>query len=503
MKKIPKEVEFVVHELEKSGFEAYVVGGCVRDLLLAREPEDWDVTTNAKPEEVQKIFPENFYENKFFTVTVRTGSDNPKLKEIEVTTFRSDHKYTDRRRPGEVKYVKTLEEDLSRRDFTINAMALRLNFQFPISNFQTNSKLKTQNSKFKLVDLFHGEEDLKQKVIRAVGNPSERFSEDALRMMRAVRLATVLDFKIEEKTKKAIQECSQLLEEISKERVRDEFLKIIMADHAMKGIELLYELQLLRHIVPELEQGYGVEQNKHHKYTVWEHNVLSLDYAAKQKWNSAVRIAALLHDVAKPKVKQGTGLNSTFYNHEMVGAKMAKEILSRLKFPGKDIEKITKLIRYHMFYYNVDEVTESSVRRLVRKIGAEHIDDLLYLRMADRIGSGVPKAQPYKLRHWQYMVEKAARDPISVTMLKVKGDDIMKLLGIAPGPRIGWLLHVLFGDVLEDPAKNEKEYLETRTRELNKLSDQELRKLAEKTKEEMDRIEIAEDESVKQKYFVK
>jgi len=276
-----------------------------------------------------------------------------------------------------------------------------------------------------------------------------------------------------------------------------------MADRAMQGIELLYELGLLGHIVPELQEGYGVEQNKHHKYTVWEHNVLSLDYTAKQKWNSAVRIAALLHDAAKPRVKQGAGLNATFYNHEMVGAKMAKEILSRLKFPGREVEKITKLIRYHMFYYNVDEVTESSVRRLVRKIGAEHIDDLLKLRMADRIGSGVPKAQPYKLRHWQYMVEKAARDPLSVTMLKVKGDDIMKLLDLAPGPRIGWFLHVLFGDVLEDPKKNEKGYLETRTRELNKLSDEELRKLAEKTKEEMDRIEQAEDENVKQKYFVK
>src|SRR3989344_6299836 len=483
MQKIPKEVELVVQELEKSGFEAYVVGGCVRDLLLARAPEDWDVTTNAKPEEVQKIFPENFYENKFFTVTVRTGSDTPKLEEIEVTTYRSDHKYTDRRRPGEVKYAQTIEEDLSRRDFTVNALAL--------------------SSKGQLIDPFGGQKDLKARVIRAVGEPEARFKEDALRMMRAARLATVLDFTIEEETKKAIQACSELLREISEERVRDEFLKIIMADHAMQGIELLYELHLLQYIMPELQEGYGVAQNKHHKYTVWEHNVLSLDYAAKQKWNSSVRIAALLHDVAKPRVKQGTGLNATFYNHEMVGAKMAKEILSRLKFPSKDIETITKLIRYHMFYYNVDEVTESSVRRLVRKIGPEHVEDLLKLRMADRIGSGVPKAQPYKLRHWQYMVEKAARDPISVTSLKVNGDDIMKLLGVDPGPRIGWILHVLFGDVLEDPQKNEREHLETRVRELNKLSDEELRKLAEKTKEEMDRIEIAEDESVKQKYFVK
>ena len=479
---IPREVLEVVGKLEKAGFDAYVVGGCVRDLLLGREPEDWDVTTNAKPEEVQKIFPESFYENKFFTVTVQTQSEDPKLKEIEITTYRSDHKYTDRRRPEEVKYAETIDEDLSRRDFTVNAIALRAD---------------------KIVDPFGGQEDLKRKIIRAVGNPEERFAEDALRMMRAARLATVLNFTIEEKTKKAIQEKSALLKEISKERVRDELVKIIMAARAREGIELLYELKLLQYSMPELEEGYGVQQNKHHKYTVWEHNLFSLEYAAKQQWNLAVRVAALLHDVAKPRVKEGEGSDSTFYNHEVVGASMAKQILTRLKFPGKDIEKITKLIRYHMFYYNVDEVTESSVRRLVRKIGAENIESLLQLRMADRIGSGVPKAQPYKLRHWQYMIERVSRDPLSVTMLNIKGDDILKLLGISPGPRVGWFLHILFGEVLDDPKKNDKAYLESRLKELHKLSDDELQKFAKKVKEEMERVEAAADESVKQKYFVK
>jgi len=479
---IPLEVLEVVGKLEKAGFDAYVVGGCVRDLLLGREPEDWDVTTSAKPEEIQKIFPESFYENKFFTVTVQTQSEDSKLKEIEITTYRSDHKYTDRRRPEEVKYAETIDEDLSRRDFTVNAIALRAD---------------------KIVDPFGGQEDLKRKIIRAVGNPEERFTEDALRMMRAARLATVLNFTIEEKTKKAIQEKSALLKEISKERVRDELVKIIMAARAREGIELLYELKLLQYSMPELEEGYGVQQNKHHKYTVWEHNLFSLEYAAKQQWNLAVRVAALLHDVAKPRVKQGEGPDATFYNHEVVGASMAKQILTRLKFPGKDIEKITKLIRYHMFYYNVDEVTESSVRRLVRKIGAENIESLLQLRMADRIGSGVPKAQPYKLRHWQYMIERVFRDPLSVTMLNIKGDDILKLLGISPGPRVGWFLHILFGEVLDDPKKNDKAYLESRLKELHKFQDDELRKLSEKAKEEMERVEAAADENVKQKYFVK
>lgn len=479
---IPKEVQSVVKELEKQGFQAYVVGGCVRDLLLGKEPEDWDVTTNAKPEEIQKIFPENFYENKFFTVTVLTESTDPKLKEIEVTTYRSDHKYTDRRRPEEVKYAKTLQEDLSRRDFNVNAIALRGD---------------------KIIDPFEGQKDLKAKLIRTVGNPEERFAEDALRMMRAARLATTLRFAIEEKTKAAIRAHAQLLKEISQERIRDELLKIMMAEGAMEGIALLRELNLLQYTMPELEEGWGVAQNKHHTYTVWEHNLFSLKYAAKQKWNHVIRIAALLHDVAKPRVKRGEGPEATFYGHEIVGAKMAKHMLSRLKFPGKDIETITTLIRYHMFYYNVDEVTEASVRRLVRKVGFDRMDDLLRLRMADRIGSGVPKAQPYKLRHWKYMIERTSRDPLSVTMLKINGDDMMKLLLIKPSPRIGWLLHILFGEALENPQKNDKTYLETRAKELHELSDRELQTLARKAKSEMDRVETATDESVKQKYFVK
>ena len=482
MQSIPKEVEFVVEQLRKQGFEALVVGGCVRDLLLNKEPDDWDITTNAVPEEIQKIFPDHFYANKFFTVTVLLESENPRLKEIEVTTYRSDHKYTDHRRPEEVTYAKTIEEDLSRRDFTINAIALQED---------------------RIIDPFNGQADLKARIIRTVGNPEDRFKEDALRMMRAARLATVLNFTIEEETKKAIQAHAQLLKEISAERVRDELLKIVMAERAKQGIELLRELKLLQYSMPELQEGYGVEQNKHHKYSVWEHNLLSLEYSVKQKWNLEVRMASLLHDIAKPRVKQGTGRDSTFYGHEIVGAKMAKHMLLHLKFPSQDIEKITKLIRYHMFYYNVDEVTESSVRRLVRKIGPEHIEDLLKLRMADRIGSGVPKAQPYKLRHWRYMIERVARDPMSVTMLKINGDEIIKLLKITPGPRIGWLLHILFGEVLDDPKKNNRAHLESRLKELHKLEDTELQKLAKKSKEDMDRVETATDEISKQKYFVK
>jgi len=255
------------------------------------------------------------------------------------------------------------------------------------------------DEKLKIIDPFSGKKDLKDKIIRAVGNPEERFSEDALRMMRAVRFATTLDFKIEEKTTRAIKKNSFWLQAISKERIRDEFLKIIMTERAADGIELLRLLSLLKYIVPELEQGFGVSQNKHHIYGCYQHAILSLKYVAKRNFNKYVRLAALFHDIGKPRVKRGEGSDATFYGHEILGAKMTTQILNRLKFPKKEIEKIAKLVRYHLFYYNPGEVFDSSVRRLVRKVGPENMEELLQVRMADRIGSGCPKAEPYKLRH--------------------------------------------------------------------------------------------------------
>src|SRR3989344_5036796 len=243
---IPKEVKKIIDALKNVGFEAYIVGGCVRDFLLEIEPKDWDITTNAKPEEIQKVFPDSFYENNFLTVTVRTGSKNPKLAEIEITTFRSEAKYSDKRHPDQVQFAKTLQEDLSRRDFTINSMAM--------------------DATKKIYDFFGGQEDLKKKIIRTVGSPDERFSEDALRMLRAVRFAATLDFALDGKTAEAIQKNSLWIEAVSKERIRDEFVKIIMAQKAAQGIELLRQLGLLKFIIPELEENYGVGQNKHHIY---------------------------------------------------------------------------------------------------------------------------------------------------------------------------------------------------------------------------------------------
>jgi poly(A) polymerase/tRNA nucleotidyltransferase (CCA-adding enzyme) len=492
---IPKEIKNIIENLKKSGFEAYVVGGCVRDFLLGKEPKDWDITTNAKPEEIQKIFPNppkfsdekirragSFYTNDFFTVTVLTGSKKPELTEVEVTTYRLEAKYSDKRHPDEIKYADKLQDDLSRRDFTINALAMDLDK--------------------KVIDLFDGQKDLKNKTIRTVGNPEERFSEDALRMLRAIRFATTLGFKIEEQTAEAIKKNSIWLEAISQERIRDEFLKIIMSEKPVVGIELLRELNLLKYVLPELLDSYGVSQNKHHIYDCYQHSIKALEYASKKNFNIYVRLASLLHDIGKPKTKVGQGENATFYNHEVVGAKITFQILNRLKFSKKDIEKITKLVRFHLFYYNVGEVTESSVRRLVKNVGIENIEELLQVRYADRIGSGVPKAEPYKLRHLKYLIEKVSQDPISAKMLKINGKDIMDILKIKSGPKIGQILNVLLGFVLEDPKKNDKSFLENEIKKLGELNDKELQKLSEKSETEKMKIEIKKDEMTKAKYWV-
>lgn len=496
---LPKEVQGVLSKLTKAGFEAYVVGGCVRDLFLKQVPNDWDVATSATPEQIQKLFVSNFYENKFFTVTVLTKSRDPHVKEIEVTTFRAEFEYVDKRRPGRVEYAKTIQEDLSRRDFTINAIAL---------SPKRDLGLPAQAGELEVVDPFKGQQDLKAKLIRAVGNPKERFKEDALRQMRAVRFVATLPaqaglgFTIEEKTKRAIQKDASLLKEISSERIRDELQKLLMGKGAMKGIEELRELSLLQYILLELEQGYGVAQNKHHIYTVWEHNLLALQYAAKNNWSLEVRLASLLHDVGKPKVKRGEGPHSTFYGHEVVGARMTEKILERLKFSKKQTEKIVNLVRYHLFYYNVDEVTESSIRRLVRNIGKENMEDLLQVRMADRIGSGVPKAEPYKLRHLRYVIEKVQKDPISAKMLKLNGSDIMKLGNLSPGPKVGYLLDVLLGEVLEDPKRNTKKYLTAKAKEFLLLEETELLHLSKKARRERDQVAVKQDSMTKQKYWL-
>jgi poly(A) polymerase/tRNA nucleotidyltransferase (CCA-adding enzyme) len=500
---ISEEVRTIGKTLTGAGFDAYLVGGCVRDLLLGREPKDWDVATNARPEEIQKLFVDSVYENQFGTVGVKTGAEDPKLKVIEVTTFRIEGKYSDKRHPDEIKFAKTMEEDLSRRDFTCNAIALRIDANIQIDTNNTN-----------VIDPFGGQKDLKEGVIRTVGKPEERFTEDALRLMRAVRFAIELDDfsakggsspggQIDLNTRRAIEKLSSELEVIAKERIRDEFIKILEMPHAAKGIILLEELNLLRFVLPELRDGLGVGQNKHHIYSVFEHSVRALDYAAQKNYSLEVRLASLLHDVGKPATKEGDGPDSTFYRHEYVGAKMAAKALDRLRFQKNVAEKVIHLVRYHLFYYNVGEVSEAGVRRFLARVGPENVDDLLKVREADRIGSGVPKAFPYKLRHLLFMIDKVKHDPISPKMLKVNGEDVMKILGIPPCPKVGFILSVLLEEVLDDPKRNMKEGLEERIEELGKMPDGELKKLSERAREKKDEFEMGVEEDMKKKHNVK
>jgi tRNA nucleotidyltransferase (CCA-adding enzyme) len=479
---VPDEVIAVSKTLAEAGFEAYLVGGCVRDMLLGREPKDWDITTDAKPEEMLKLFPDSVYENNFGTVGVKTESEDPRVKVIEVTTYRIEGKYTDARHPDEIKFATNIEDDLARRDFTVNALAMNL--------------------KGDVIDPYGGRTDLEAKIIRTVGAAEERFTEDALRLMRAVRFSVELDFELDLETRRAIIKLAGGLESIAKERVRDELVKIIMTPNAAKGIILLEELDLLRYVLPELREGLGVGQNKHHIYTVFEHNVRALDYTAGENYSLVVRMAALLHDIGKPKVKAGDGPDSTFYNHEYVGAKLAARALDRLRFSKEFIEAVTHLVRSHMFYYNVGEISPAGVRRFLVRVGPENIDDLLKVREADRIGSGVKKAVPYKLRHLLFMIEKVKKDPLSPKMLKINGDDLMEILDMKPGRRIGWILNALLEEVLEDPKKNERENLIKRMKVLNKLDDAELQKLMESAREKKSELEGEREEEIKKKHHV-
>jgi len=483
IKSIPQEVKQVLHALTDAGFEAYIVGGCVRDISVNRIPKDWDVTTSAKPTEVQEIFPDSFYENDFGTVGVKVnpflavGKKDREHDVIEVTTYRVESTYSDNRRPNEVTFAKTLAEDLSRRDFTMNALAIDIH-----------------NT---LINPYNGTNDINQKIIRAVGNPLERFSEDALRMMRAVRFASELNFTIDNKTFDAIQEKNDLLNHISIERIRDEFVKIVMSDYPRHGIQMLYDTHLLSHFLPELEQGIDVEQNHHHTLTVWEHNLQALDTCPSKKLE--VRLATLFHDIGKPESKRGKGRNCTFYNHEYISARIAKIVMKRLRFPTKITEKTVLLVRNHMFYYSVDEVTETAVRRIIKKVGLENMKDLMDVRIGDRLGSGTPKAKPYKLRHFEYMIDKVSNDPVNVKMLKLNGDVMIKDLNFTPGPQIGAILNVLLAETIEEPAKNTLECLSERALLLKNENLATLQNLAkDKIKEKQDE----DDKNIKKKHWV-
>lgn len=482
---IPPEVLKIVTRLEESGFEAWVVGGCVRDLSLERKPHDWDVTTNATPEHIQALFEHTYYTNDFGTVGIVTESADETLKIIEVTPYRLEGKYSDARRPDTVAFSQSLEDDLKRRDFTINALAYN-------------------PSQDKLVDLYDGIKDIKDNIVRTVGKPSERFGEDALRILRAIRISAELDFSIEEKTREGMVALVAQLGKISRERIRDEFSRVISSQKPLKALFLAQKMGILPYISPELESGVGVEQNQAHSFDVFEHNVRSLQHAADKDWSFDVRLAALFHDIGKPKTRRWSDEKKewTFYGHDVVGAKIAKKTLEDLRFSREIVDKTEKLVRWHMFFSDPDKITLSAVRRIIKNVGRENIDDLVKLRICDRIGTGRPKEQPFRLRVYQSMIEQALRDPISVGMLALDGKGVMDVTREAPGPRVGWILHALLEEVLEEPTKNTAEYLTQKTLELAKLSDVDLRKLGEEGKEKKEEVEAGEIKDIRKKYFV-
>ena len=462
-----------------------MVGGCIRDLLIGKKPKDWDITTSANPEQIQGLFENTFYTNDFGTVGIVTESPDETLKVIEATPYRLEGKYSDARRPDNVIFSTKLEDDLKRRDFTINALAY-------------------SPSKNELVDLYGGIKDIKDTIVRAVGDPDERFAEDALRILRAIRISAELNFFIEEATREAMAKNASQLGKISKERIRDEFVRILNSPKPMKALLLAQNIGVLRYIAPDIEQGIGVAQNQAHSYDVFEHNLRSLQHAADKDWSFEVRLAALFHDVGKPKARRWSDEKGdwTFHGHDVVGARIVKKALEDLHFSRETIEKTEKLVRWHMFFSDPDKVTLSAVRRVITNVSRENIEDLVQLRICDRIGTGRPKEQPFRLRKYHSMIEQALRDPISVSMLAIDGKGVMEVTGETPGPRIGWMLHALLEEVLDDPERNKKEYLEAKILKLAKLSDTDLRALGEEGKEKKEEAEEADIKKIRQKHFV-
>jgi tRNA nucleotidyltransferase (CCA-adding enzyme) len=450
---IPPAVRELFDRLRSNGHQAYVVGGSLRDQLLGRVPADWDLTTDALPERVLELFPEARYENAFGTVTV--GLDpkpdegqetGPPTTEVQITTFRSDHEYADYRRPHRVEFGDRVEVDLARRDFTANAMAWG----------------GAPHEAPHLVDPFDGRLDTERRTLRAVGDPTTRFGEDALRMLRAARLAAVLDFTIEPATLAALATSARLAVHLSGERTIAEMGKLLDAPRPSRGLRILAEAGLLAAIAPPLDAQRGVAQNKIAGEDLWDHVVRSVDAAAAADRNRTVRWAALLHDIGKPV----TAADGHFYGHEVVGADLAGDLLRRWHAPRETIDDVVHLVRHHMFAYD-DAWSDAAVRRFIAKVRPARLDDLFALREADNVGSGGPADAGglAKLRS-RVAAELAADVVLDLAGLAVDGDDLIGEVGLAPGPVVGRLLNALLARVLNEPGLNRPATLIALAREL-------------------------------------
>ena len=445
---IPAQVKEIARILNMEGVQCFLVGGSVRDSIMGFTPKEYDIATDAKPEDVQRIFK----------YTIPTGIKHGTVlvilddMHVEITTFRSDGNYSDGRHPDRVEYTASIEDDLPRRDLTINAMAY---------NVLDGA----------LIDMFDGMKDIKNKIIRSVGNPYERFTEDGLRIMRAIRFATKLNFNIEKETFDAICRSTGMLASIAYERIREEFNGILISDNPFRGIELLRKTGILALIMPELMQGFGVSQNKFHKYDVYYHilhTIQAVEPLETEELTLLVRLAALFHDIAKPMVQKKVSKQEepVYYNHEVVGANVAKKIMKRLKYSNAEIDFVALLVRQHMFYYQ-DEWTDGAVRRFMRAVGIENIKPLLKLREADRLGSGNRKDKESKaIPKLLARIDKIIKEENAITVkdLKINGNDLMKEFNLKPGPIIGKILNYLLDLILDEPNLNDKEKLIEKTR---------------------------------------
>jgi len=440
--KLPQKVIEVMKKFADNKAEIYVVGGAVRDLMLGREVKDWDFATNLTPEEMKKIFPRNsFCENNFgtFSIVLKDGEI------FEVTTYRTERGYSDNRHPDSVAWGKTLEEDLQRRDFTINAMAIGIN----------PSKSPFDKGDLKIIDLYSGQEDLQSRLIRAVGNPDERFKEDALRMIRAIRIAAQLGFNIEEKTFESIQKNAILINNVAGERVREELFIILENKKAADGIKILRNAGLLIQIMPEIMESIEVKQKGHHIYDVWTHLLETLNNCETS--DPITKLAALLHDVAKPMVMNGDGEARTFYNHEILGSRIAVKVGKRLKLSNKESDQLFRLVRWHMFTTE-DTQSDKAVRRFVRNVTPEYLEEMVALRRADRVGSGA-KESSWRWELFKKRLVEVQKQPFAVKDLKVNGNDVMEILKIKPSRKIGEVLNAIFAEVEEDPKLNDRKVL--------------------------------------------
>ena len=439
MKKYPFSHDMLTlgRKFNQAGFSLYLVGGAVRDYLLGKENDDADFTTDATPDEVINLFPKSTIPTgiKHGTVTVVFNK-----QPYEITTFRTEGAYTDNRHPDSVSFVRSLEEDLSRRDFTINAFAAST----------------TDGS---IIDLHNGFEDLKNKTIRAIGCAKERFNEDALRMLRAIRFASKLGFKIEEQTFNAIKEDAYRITLISKERIREEVFKLLNSPYPSYGLKLLRESNLLKYIIPELDEAYGFEQLGNHKEDVFNHTLSAIEVANKLSYPFIVKLSLLFHDLGKIDARRGSKDEGyTFYNHESISAKIAERTLKELKCSNEEIAKTTNLVKNHMFSYT-PAWSDSAIRRFILRVGISDIPLLFDVRRADALSMD-SKADFTLLNEFEERIKKELENQNVLTLkdLKINGNDVKVLFNVQ-GKTIGNVLSYLLEETIEDPSLNEKEKL--------------------------------------------